>query len=87
MAMINDLSVKCDGFKYVDDTFLKHMDYNYQSSDTFQGATNDAFSWSVEHHVKENPKKTKEMTITFRQNTGNIKPITLNIKSRSTASV
>ncbi len=78
VVMINDLSVKCDGFKYVDDTSLKHTDYNYESSTTLQEATNDAFTWSaVTNHMKVNPKKTKEMTITFRQNTDNIAPITL----------
>ncbi len=77
VVMINDLLVKCEGFKYVDDTTLKHTDFDYQSSNTLQEATNDAYTWSLNNHMKVNPKKTKEMNITFRQNTENISPITL----------
>ncbi len=79
IVMINDLSVQCDGFKYVHDTSLKHTHYDYKSSNVLQEATNDAFTWSVENHMRLNPKKTKEMTITFWQNTDNIAPVTLMI--------
>ena len=62
--MINDLKVKCQTTKYVDDTTVANITSDPEDT-TLQDATNNAISWSRTNDMNINASKTKEMLVSF----------------------
>ncbi len=64
LVQINDLNTPCPLYKYIDDGTMFEI-CTSGSASRLQDSANDVAQWSKENDMRLNPKKTKEMLISF----------------------
>ena len=69
---INDLSLSCETFKYVDDSSVSEVCKGDASNSKIQHAANEASEWANTNLMKLNCDKTKELLVDFRKNTTHV---------------